>query len=79
MALVTLAFGFGLMPLLIYYAGSTALGRYEGAAPPRLYEAVYRDLELGSVASMVVIFGPYGLYLAFKALRLWWRAGANLP
>ena len=24
-----------------------------------------------------VLLGPYGLYLIFKALRLWWGAGAT--
>ena len=78
MALITLGVGFGLMPLLIYYAGSTLLGRYDGASPARLYDAVYQGLAAGSAASMVVVFGPYGLYLVAKALRLWWRASARL-
>lgn len=77
MALLTLALGFGLMPLLIYYAGSTLLGRYDGGSPARLYETVYQGLQLGYVASVVVVLGPYGLYLVFRALRLWWRAGAG--
>jgi hypothetical protein len=77
MAVITLALGFGLMPLLIYYAGSTLLGRYDGASPARLYDTVYGGLELGSAASVIVVFGPYGLYLVFKALRLWWRAGGS--
>jgi len=78
MALLTLGLGFGLMPLLIYYAGSTLLGRYDGANPARVYDGVYQGLELGSAASMTVVFGPYGLYLLAKALRLWWRASAKL-
>jgi hypothetical protein len=24
------------------------------------------------------LLGPYGLYLLFRALRLWWRASAKL-
>jgi len=25
-----------------------------------------------------VLLGPYGLYLIFRALQLWWRASAKL-
>ena len=76
-ALLTLALGFGLMPLLIYYAGTTFLGRYDGGSPARLYDTVYQGLKLGSVASLIVVLGPYGLYLVFRGLRFWWRAGAG--
>jgi len=78
MAIIALGVGFGVMPLLIYVAGSATLGRYEGANPARVYAAVYVGLKMGSGASFIVAFGPYGLYLAFKALRLWWRASARL-
>jgi hypothetical protein len=72
-----LAAGFGLMPPVIFFAGSSALGRYEGASVARLYASVYQGLAQGSIASWIVVLGPYGLYLLFKALRLWWRAGAH--
>ncbi len=78
MAVITLALGFGVMPVLIFFAGSSSLGRYEGAAPARIYEIVYQGLRTGSLASWVVVLGPYGLYLIFKGLRLWWRASARL-
>jgi len=26
-----------------------------------------------------VLLGPYGLWLAFRVLRLWWRAGTRAP
>jgi hypothetical protein len=74
LAALALAAGFGIMPVLIFFAGSWALGRYEGASVPRLYESLYQGLRFGSVASWIVVLGPYGLYLLFKALRLWWRA-----
>jgi hypothetical protein len=77
MALIALALGFGLMPVLIYYSGSALLGRYDGANAARIYDTVYHGLGVGSVASLIVVFGPYGLYLVFKALRVWWRAGAR--
>jgi hypothetical protein len=77
MALVTLGLGFGVMPLLIFAAGSTILGRYEGASAARIYDTLYQGLYGGSVASVIVAFGPYALYLLLKALRLWWRAGAQ--
>ncbi len=78
LAAIALALGFGVMPLLIFLAGSGALGRYDGASIEHLYDSVYRGLGSGSIASWVVVLGPYGLYLLFKALRLWWRSSARL-
>ena len=78
MALIALALGFGLMPLLIYYSGTALLGRYDGGNAARIYDTVYRGLGAGSVAALIVVFGPYGLYLLFKTLRVWWRASARL-
>ena len=75
---ITLAVGFGLMPLLIYLAGSTLLGRYEGASVRRTFDSVYAGLQAGSAASWIVLLGPYGLYLVFRCLRLLWRASAKL-
>jgi hypothetical protein len=77
-AVVCLGLGFGLMPLLIFYAGATSLGRYEGASPGGIYDAVFQGLSLGSSASWTVVLGPYVLYLLFKVLRLWWRAGSGV-
>jgi hypothetical protein len=77
-AAVGLLFGVVLMPVLIFYAGVTALGRFEGATLSHLYSSVFQGLRDGSVASWVVILGPYGLYLLFRALQGWWRASAGL-
>jgi hypothetical protein len=76
-AVVGLLFGVALMPVLIFYAGAAALGRYEGASLPALYASLFAGLREGSVASWLVFLGPYGLYLLFRLLRLWWRAGAE--
>lgn len=78
LAIVALGLGFGVMPALIFYVGSSVLGRYEGAAIARMYDTVYRGLGSGSVAAWVVVLGPYGLYLIFRMLRLWWRLSARL-
>jgi hypothetical protein len=75
---LALAAGFGLMPLAIFYAGSQALGRYEGAGAARLYRGIYQGLQAGSLASWIVVLGPLGFYLIFKGLRQWWRASARL-
>jgi hypothetical protein len=75
---IALAAGFALMPALIFLAGSSALGRYEGASVHRTFESVYAGFKAGSAASWIVLLGPYGLYLTYKALRLWWRASAKL-
>jgi hypothetical protein len=72
-----LLIGFALMPMLIFYAGSAALGRYEGASLGGLFRSIYGTLQSGSVASWVVLLGPYGLLLLFRALRALWRAGAD--
>lgn len=70
--------GFALMPVLIFFAGSTLLGRYEGASLRGIFEIVYGGLQAGSAASWIVLLGPYGLYLVFRALKLWWRVSAKL-
>ncbi len=75
-AVLGLAIGFALMPVLIFYAGAAALGRYEGASLGALYASLFAGLREGSVASWLVFLGPYGLYLLFRVLRVWWRAGA---
>jgi len=75
---VALLLGLTLMPVLIFYAGVEALGRFEGASLGHLYSSLFEGLREASIASWVVFLGPYGLYLLFKALRSWWRASARL-
>lgn len=77
LTLTALVVGFALMPVLIFYAGSTLLGRYEGAGVGNMFRSVYAGLQSGSAASWIVLFGPYALYLLFRAFRLWWRLGAK--
>jgi hypothetical protein len=77
-AALALIIGFGVLPALIYLAGSTLLGRYDGAAPARIYESVFHGLQEGSLASWIVVLGPYAIYLGLKSLVLWWRASAKL-
>jgi hypothetical protein len=77
-AAIALGLGFAVMPLLIFLAGSSSLGRYEGAAPARVYGIVYQGLHTGSSASWIVVLGPYGLYLIFRGLRFWWRVSTHL-
>jgi hypothetical protein len=74
---LALIVGFALMPVLIFYAGSAALGRYDGASLERLFVTLYRGLQTGSAASWIVVLGPYGLLLILRGLRVWWRAGAK--
>ena len=77
-AVVGLVVGFGLMPIFIFLAGSSALGRYDGASVGTLFASLYNGFSQGSLASWIVLLGPYGLYLLFQGLRLWWRASARL-
>jgi hypothetical protein len=78
MAALSLLIGIGLMPVLIFYAGAATLGRFEGASLPRLYHSLLVGLGQASIASWAVLLGPYGLYLLFRGLKVWWRAGAHL-
>lgn len=72
-----LLLGVALMPVLIFYAGVAALGRFEGASLGHLYGSLFVGLREASIASWVIFLGPYGLYLLFRALRAWWRASAR--
>ncbi len=44
---IALTVGFALMPVLIFFAGSATLGRYEGASLGRLFSSVYDGLSGG--------------------------------
>ena len=77
-AAIGLGLGVVLMPVLIFYAGVAALGRFDGASLGHLYSSLFEGLREASVASWIVFLGPYGLYLLFRALRAWWRASAKL-
>jgi len=72
-----LLLGLILMPILIFYAGAATLGRFEGAGLGHLYGSLFLGLKEASIASWIVLLGPYGLYLLFRALRAWWRASAR--
>jgi hypothetical protein len=76
-AAAALGAGFLLLPLLIFFTGSLILGRYEGASLWGTYATVFVGLMHGSIASWVVVLGPYLLLLLQKGLRAWWRAGTN--
>lgn len=77
-AAIGLLLGATLMPVLIFYAGVAALGRFDGASLGNLYSSLFAGLREASIASWVVFLGPYGLYLLFRALRAWWRASAGI-
>jgi len=78
LAALGLLAGVGLMPVLIFYAGVSTLGRYDGASLGRVYHSLLSGLGQASIASWVVLLGPYGLYLLFRGLRAWWRGSAHL-
>jgi hypothetical protein len=78
LAALALAVGLCIMPVLIFYAGASLLGRYDGASLGRSFESMYRGLGSGSGAAWTILLGPYAFYLLFKGLRLWWRVSANL-
>ena len=78
LAVLGLLIGAGIMPILIFYTGAATLGRYEGASLGHLYHSLFAGLREPSIASWVVLLGPYGLYVLFKGLRAWWRASEHL-
>jgi hypothetical protein len=71
-----LIIGAALLPVLIYFAGVSLLGPYEGASLPHTYHSIFEGLSRGSIASWTIILGPYLLFLLFRALGAWWRAGS---
>jgi len=76
-ALLGLAVGCALMPLLIFAAGAALLGRYDGASAGQIYVTVLGGLASGAPSSWIVLLGPYALYLLLRALTGWWRASAR--
>jgi len=73
-AVFALAVGAVVLPFLIYYCGNSALGAYEGAGVGRTFGVVWGGLATGSIASWIVVLGPYSLFLLSRILRIWWRA-----
>jgi hypothetical protein len=67
--------GFLLLPALIYLAGSTVLGRYEGASLGNVYGSIYRGLAHGSPSSWIVVLGPAALILLGRGLKPLWSIG----
>ena len=78
LTLTALLAGFVLMPMLIFFAGSMLLGRYEGASVGNMFRSLYSGLKDGSAASWIVLLGPYALFLLFRVLRAWWRLSAKI-
>lgn len=75
-ALLWLAVGALLLPLLIYLCGITFLGTYAGAGLGLSFRTVLGGLAAGSPASWVVVAGPYLMIQLLRVLRLWWRVGS---
>jgi len=78
-AALALALGSALLPAVIYLAGTTLLGRYDGASLARTYSTVFSGLSAPSPAAWIVLLGPYLLYQLLRGLRLLWRVGAPPP
>jgi hypothetical protein len=75
---IGLALGALGLPALIYGCGIAALGRYEGGSLARTYQGVLGGLARGSIASWIVVLGPYLLWHLARILRAWWQASAKL-
>lgn len=75
-AVMWLAAGALLLPVLIYLCGITFLGSYEGGGLGRTFGTVLRGLAAGSPASWVVVAGPYVLFQLLRVLIYAWNFGA---
>lgn len=74
-ALLWLAAGALLLPILIYLCGITFLGSYEGGGLGRTFGTVLRGIATGSPASWVVFAGPYVLFQLLRVLIYAWNFG----
>jgi hypothetical protein len=61
-------------PALIYGVGVAVLGPYDGGNLAGTYKIVLGGLAHGSIASWIVVLGPYLLWHLARLLRYWWRA-----
>jgi hypothetical protein len=75
-AAALLCLGAGVLPALIFYAGSTLLGRYEEASLGNTFHTVITGLATPSIASWIVVLGPYLLFQLYRALGSWWRTSS---
>ncbi|NNM62674.1 MAG: hypothetical protein HKM03_10935 [Steroidobacteraceae bacterium] len=75
-ALLWLAAGAVLLPVLIYLCGVTFLGSYAGASLGRTFGTVLGGLGSGSPASWLVVTGPYLMILLLRLLSFGWRLGS---
>jgi len=76
LAAIALVVGIAVMPMLIFFTGANLLGRYEGASLLGLYASIFGGLKAGWASAWIVFLGPYGLYLTFRLLTVWWRVSA---
>jgi hypothetical protein len=65
------------LPALIFGVGVAVLGPYDGGSLAGTYKIVLGGLVHGSVASWIVVLGPYLLWHLARLLRYWWRASAK--
>ena len=68
-AAVALLLGALLMPMLVWLAGSVALGPYANGGFGALLADFFRGLATGSLACWVVLAGPYVLIAIVRLLR----------
>ncbi len=76
-ALLWLAAGALLLPILIYLCGIAFLGSYEGGGLGSTFGTVLRGLGAGSPASWVVVAGPYVLFQLLRVLLYVWNLGSD--
>jgi hypothetical protein len=69
MILVTLlAFGFFVVPLLIYFVGTGVLGPYANGSPFALLVDFFTGLRSGSLVYWAVVVGPYVFVMLLRGI-----------
>lgn len=70
--------GLLLLPALIYLAGLSLLGAYEGGSFLGQYGSIYSGLAQGNWSAWIVVLGPTMLVILGRALLSGWRRSARL-
>ena len=68
-----LAIGLVVMPILIWFVGSAALGPYGGGGLGALWYDFSLALIRGSLAFWLVALGPYAAVWLLRGARFWFR------
>ena len=66
--IAALLFGAAVLPLLVYYTGTTTLGPYSGGGPLQFLAAFYADVARLHSAAWLLLLGPAALVVVWRVL-----------